>query len=62
MKALVLAIVALGCKSKRMDDPMPEPEPVRDAAVVAPDVAKPWPELEGYTRVVPERVITLPAK
>ena len=61
MKALVLALVALGCKSKKLDDPMPEPEPTRDAAVVQ-DVARPWPELEGYTRVLPERVITLPAK
>ncbi len=35
---------------------------VPDAAVVAPDPAKPWPELEGYPRVVPDRVIALPAK
>lgn len=63
MKALALALLAFGCKSKRMDDPMPEPPVIVDAAVVVPaDVTKPWPELESYTRVLPERVIALPAK
>lgn len=56
-------VAALGCKSKKLDEPMPEPPVVPDAAVVAPvDAFRGWPELEGFTRVQPERVIALPAK
>jgi hypothetical protein len=59
---IALALVAMaGCRSKRThDDPMPEPPVIAD--VPAPDAAKPWPELEGYTRVAAERVIPLPAR
>lgn len=62
-RALVVIVVALAaCKSKRLDDPMPEPPPAPDATLAPQDVAKPWPELEGYLRVAPERVIPLPTK
>jgi len=61
MKRLGL-LLAIACKSKRMDEPMPQPPPVPDAAVVPADAAKPWPELEGYTRVGPQRVIALPSR
>jgi hypothetical protein len=63
VKPFLLLIVALaGCKSKRLDDPMPEPPPAPDGAVAPEDVTKPWSELEGYPRVLPERVIPLPTK
>lgn len=64
MRWSITLLVALGCKSKKLDEPMPEPPLVPDAAVVAPpgDAPKGWPELEGFTRVQPERVISLPAK
>ena len=62
MRTVLLIALLAACKSKRIDDPMPEPPLVPDAAVIALDTAKPWPELEGYTRVVPDRVISLPAK
>jgi hypothetical protein len=60
---LAIALLALaGCRSKRKhDDPMPEPPVVPNTPIVV-DAAKPWPELEGYTRVQPERVIALPAR
>ncbi len=58
----VVLVAVLGCKSKKLDEPMPEPPIVPDAAVVAAPAPKGWPELEGFTRVQPERVISLPAK
>ncbi len=61
-----LLVALLGCKSKRIDEVMPEPPIVPDAGIVAVtppgDAPNPWPELEGFTRVQPERVIALPAK
>lgn len=58
-----LLVALVGCKAKKLDEPMPEPPVVPDAAVnLAVDAPKPWPELEGFTRVSPERVIALPAK
>lgn len=55
--------LAVGCKSKPIDEPMPEPPLVPDAKVAVPvDVAEPWRELEGLPRVSAERVIALPAK
>lgn len=64
MRGLVIVLVALvGCKGKKIDEVMPEPPVVPDAGVVLlGDAPKPWPELEGFTRVQPERVIALPAK
>lgn len=58
----LFVFVLVACKSKRVDDPMPEPPVVQDAAFHPGDAAKPWRELEGYTRVLPERVISLPTK
>jgi len=62
----VVACGVLGCKSKRdmhPDDPMPEPPRVDDASAPIPiDAAPVWPELEGYPRTTPERVISLPTR
>jgi hypothetical protein len=57
-----LALLGLLSACKAKQEPKPEELSVvaRDAGVA--DVAKPWPELEGYPRVDAVRVVALPAK
>jgi hypothetical protein len=59
---LVLALVA--CRSKKIDDRMPDPSAEHDdASVAAPaDAPAAWPELADYPHTQAVRVIALPAK
>ena len=63
---VLVVLVLASCKSRRdlkQDDPMPDPVVPGDA-LPAPvlDATVSWSELEGYPRVVPERVIALPTR
>jgi hypothetical protein len=64
VRAVIVGLaLVLGCKSKREPTPdEPVPSPIATDARPAIDAAKPWPELDGYPRIAPARVIAVPAK
>jgi hypothetical protein len=66
MKLALAVLMLVGCRSKRTlqaDDPMPEPEVVKDAGLArVADAAKVWPELADYPLTRPTRVIAIPGR
>src|SRR5258706_15563402 len=58
--AIVLCLIA--CRSKKIDDRMPEVAHDDAAVIVAADAAAGWKELADYPHAQAVRVIALPAK